>query len=199
VPGFNPALELVVRQDPSPAAPVVAYVGVVQQPDGLHSIHAANERDLIGELERVSHEEYGLVADRVQRGWARAVYGYTRTGQVRRGWVQLMPGRAAYKSYDEQILEHATYFANPDRVELFERPNGRRIRFPLERAADGTIDYELTVLSIKGPWIEVQLTVPDTSGCSGDPTAQVKRRARAWVRRHDRRGRYQIAYGAGGC
>ena len=200
VPGFNPALELVVRQEPSPAAPVVAYVGAVQQANGgLHSIHAANEPNLIGELKRVSHEEYGLVADRVQRGWARAVYGYTRTGQVRRGWVHLMPGHAEYKSYDEQILEHTTYLEDPDRVELFDRPNGRRIQFPLKRAVDGASDYELRVLSIKGSWIEVQLTVPDTSGCAGDPDAKVERRTRAWVRRHDRRGRYQIAHGAAGC
>ena len=199
VPGFNPARELVVRQEPSATAPVIAYVGAMQQANGLHSIHAANEPNLIGELERVSHEEYGLVADLVQRGWARAVYGYTRTGAVRRGWVHLMHGRAEYKSYDEQILEHTTYFEEPDRVELFDRPNGRRIRFALKRAADGTSDYELRVLSIKGSWIEVQLTVPDTSGCAGDPDAKVERQTRAWLRRHDRRGRYQIAYGAAGC
>jgi hypothetical protein len=200
VPGFNPALELVVRREPSPAAPVIAYVGAVQQANGgLHSIHAANEPNLMGELKRVSHEEYGLVADRVQRGWARAVYGYTRTAEVRRGWVHLMPGRAEYKSYDEQILEHIAYLEDPDRVELFDRPNGRRIQFPLKRALDGASDYDLRVLSIKGSWIEVQLTVPDTSGCTGDPEAKVERRTRAWVRRHDRRGRYQIAYGAAGC
>lgn len=199
VPGFNPALELVVRQEPSPAAPVIAYVGAVQQADGLHSIHAANEPNLIGELEPVSHEESGLVADLVQRGWARAVYGYTRTGQVRRGWVYLMPGRAEYKSYDEQILEHITWFEEPDRVELFDRPNGRRIRFPLKRAADAASNYQLRVLSIRGLWIEVQLTVPNTSGCDGDPEAKVERRTRAWVRRHDRRDRYQIAYAAAGC
>ena len=199
VPGFNPARELVVRQEPSPAAPVIAYVGAVQQADGLHRIHAANEPNLIGELKRVSHEEYGLVADRVQRGWARAVYGYTRTGQVRRGWVQLMTGSAEYKSYDEQILEHITWFEEPESVELFARPNGRRIRFPLKRAPDGASDHELKVLSIRGSWIEVQLTVPDTNGCTGDPNAKVERRTRAWVRRHDRRGRYQIAYGAAGC
>ena len=200
VPGFNPARELVVRQEPSPAARVVGYVGAVQQATGgLHSIHAANEPNLIGELQPVSHEEFGLVADRVQRGWARVVYGYTRTGQVRRGWVYLMPGDAEYKSYDEQILEHISWFEEPDRVELFDRPNGRRIRFPLERAADGASGYELKVLSIRGSWIEVQLTVPDTSGCVGDPQAKVERQTRAWVRRHDRRGRYQIAYGAAGC
>lgn len=112
-------------------------------------IHAANEPNLIGELEGVSHEEYGLVADRVHRGWARAVYGYTRTGQVRRGWVQLMPGRAEYKPYDEQLLEHITWFEEPERVELFDRPNGHRIRFPLGRAPDGASDHELNVLSIR--------------------------------------------------
>ena len=200
VPGFNPAIELVVRQEPRPAAPVIAYVEVVPQADGgLHSIHAANEANLIGELERVSHEEYGLVADLVQRGWARAVYGYTRTGQVRKGWVYLMPGRAEYKSYDQQILEHITWFEEPESVELFDRPNGRRIRFPLKRAADGASNYELKVLSINGSWIEVQVTVPNTSGCDGDPAAKVERRTRAWVRRHDRRGRYQIAYAPAGC
>lgn len=173
---------------------------MVEQPDGgLHSVYAANEPGLIGELERVSHEEYGLVADLVQRGWARAVYGYTRSGQVRKGWVYLLPGRAEYKSYDEQILEHLTWFEEPESVELFDRPNGRRIRSPLKRAAAGANDYELEVLSIRGSWIQVQLTVPDTSGCGGDPEAKVERRTRAWVRRHDRRGRYQIAYAAAGC
>jgi hypothetical protein len=200
VPGFDPAFELVMRQEPRSEAPVIAYVGVVQQADGgLHGIHAADEPDLIGELERVSHEEYGLVADLVHRGWARAVYGYTRTGQVRKGWVHLAPGRAEYKSYDEQILEHITWFEQPEHVELFDRPNGRRLRFPLERAEGGATDYEIEVLSIRGPWIEVQLTVPNTNGCSGDPKARVERRTRAWVRRHDRRGRYQIAYAAAGC
>ena len=38
----------------------------------------------------------GLVADLVQGGWVRAVFGYTRTGQVRRGWVQLIVGRIEY-------------------------------------------------------------------------------------------------------
>ena len=62
-----------------------------------------------------------------------------RTGQVRKGWVQLMPGRAEYKSYDEQILEHITWFEEPESVELFDRPNGRRIGFALKRAADGVV------------------------------------------------------------
>src|SRR5262245_64157830 len=93
VTGSDPSLELVVRQKPSAAAPVVAYLGMVGDADGgLRRIHAANEPNLIGEMERVSHDEYGLVADMVQGGWARAVYGYTRTGQVRRGWVKLMTG-----------------------------------------------------------------------------------------------------------
>jgi len=200
VAGGDPALELVVRQKPSAAAPVVAYLGTVKGGDGgLHSIYAANEPNLIGEMERVSHEEYGLVAEMVQDGWVRAVYGYTRTGQVRRGWVKLMAGGVEYRSYDEQILEHMTWFEEPDSVELFDRPNGRRIRLPLARAANADSDYELEVVSIRGSWIDVQVTVPNTNACGGNPEAKVERRTRAWVRRYDHRGRYQIAYAAAGC
>jgi hypothetical protein len=200
VGGGNPALELVVRQRASDAAPVVAYLGTVERADGLHSVYAANEPNLVGELERVSHEEYGLVVDLVQSGWARTVYGYTRTGQVRRGWVRLVPGGVEYKSYDAQIVQHLTWFEKPESVELFDRPNGRRLRFPLRpSAADAAEDYELEVLSIRGSWIQVQLTVPNTNACAGNPEAKVERRTRAWVHRHDRRGRYQIAYAAAGC
>ena len=200
VSGGNPAFELVLRQRASDAAPVVAYLGTVERADGLHSVYAASEPNLIGELELVSHEEYGLVADLVQSGWARTVYGYTRTGQVRRGWVRLVPGHVEYKSYDAQIVEHITWFEKPGMVELFDRPNGRRIRFSLTpSAANAAEDYELEVLSIRGSWIQVQLTVPDTSACGGNPEAKVERRTRAWVHRHDRRGRYQIAYAAAGC
>ncbi|MDQ3314702.1 MAG: hypothetical protein M3505_08765, partial [Verrucomicrobiota bacterium] len=58
VPGPDPAFELVVRQKPNSAAPVVAYVGMVERADGgLDMIYAAaaSEPNLIGELERVSH------------------------------------------------------------------------------------------------------------------------------------------------
>jgi len=199
VGGGNPARELVVRQKADDAAPVLAYLGTVARVDGLHSVYAANEPNLIGELERVSHDDYGLVADRVQGGWARAVYGYTRTGQVRRGWVRLMPGHVEYKSYDAQILQHITWFEKPESVELFDRPNGQRVRFPLRPFAADAPDYELEVLLIRGSWIEVQITVPDTNPCAGNPEAKVERRARTWVRRHDRRGRYQIAYAPAGC
>jgi hypothetical protein len=200
VPGLNPAHELVVRQKPSAAAPIVAYVGIVERADGSHSIYAANEPNLIGELERVSHEEYGLVADLVRGDWVRTVYGYTRRGEVRRGWVHLVPGQAEYKSYDRQILDHLTWFEKPATVELFDRPNGRRIRFSLRAtAADPAGDYLLEVLSIRGSWIEVKLTVPDIDPCSGNPEAKVERRTRAWVRRYDRHGRYQIAYAPAGC
>jgi len=199
VGGGTPTVELVVRQTASDAAPVVAYLGTVERADGLHSVYAANEPNVIGELERVSHEEYGLVADLVRGGWARAVYGYTRTGQVRRGWVRLVEGSIQYKSYDAQILEHSTWFEKPDRVELFNRPNGRRIRFPLIPSGEDAADYALEVLSIKGAWIEVQVTVPDTDPCGGNPEAKVERRTRAWVHRYDRRGRYQIAYAPAGC
>jgi len=200
VPGLNPAYELIVRQKPSATSAIVAYLGIVERADGSHSIYAANEPKLIGELERVSHDEYGLVADLIRGDWARAIYGYTRSGQVRRGWVHLVPGRAEYKSYDQQILDHLTWFERPGTVELFDRPNGRRIRFSLRAsAANAAGDYLLEVLSIRGAWIEVQLTVPDTDPCGGNPEAKVEHRTRAWVRRHDRRGRYQIAYAPAGC
>lgn len=201
VAGANPARELVVRQKRSLQAPVVAYLGTVAHAGGgLFSVYAANEPNLIGEIEPVSHEEHGLVVDLVQGDWVRAVYGYTRTGQVRRGWVQLSAGHIGYRSYDEQISEHMTWFEEPAKVELFDRPNGRRVRFPLgATAADPAGDYELEVLSIRGSWIEVALTVPNTNPCHGNFEAKVQRRTRAWVRRHDRRGRYQIAYGAAGC
>jgi hypothetical protein len=201
VPGNNPAVELTVRQKPNAAAPVVAYLGTVDHGGGgLHTVYAAAEPDLIGELEPVSHEEHGLVADLVQGGWVRTVYGYTRSGQARKGWVRLVLGHAEYKSYDKQILEHGVWFEKPGTVELFDRPNGRRIRFSLgATAANPAGDYALEVLSIRGAWIEVQVTVPNTDACCGNPEAKVQRRTRAWVRRHDRRGRYQIAYGAAGC
>lgn len=200
VPGDNPAHELSVRQKPSAAAPVVAYLGTVKRADGLHRIYAAHEPDLMNEVKRVSHEEYGLVADLVQGGWVRAIYGYTRSGQVRKGWVRLSLGQAEYKSYDEQILENDVWFEKPGTVELFDRPNGRRVPFSLgATAAEPAGDYTLEVLSIKGAWIEVQLSVPDTNPCSGNPHAKVEGRTRAWVRRHDRRGRYQIGHAAGGC
>jgi hypothetical protein len=198
--GLHPAFELVVRQTPNPTAPAVAYLGLVDHADGgLNTVYAANEPDLMGELERVSHDHYGLVADLVKGDWVRAVYGYTRTGEVRRGWVHLALGRVEYKSYDTQILEHLTWFEHPASVELFDRPGGRRMRFPLRRAADTESNYDLEVLSIRGSWIEVRVTVPDTSACSGNPEAKVERRTRAWVRRHDHRGRYQIAYAPAGC
>jgi hypothetical protein len=95
--------------------------------------------------------------------------------------------------------DHITWFEKPNSVELFERPNGRRIRFPLLPSGADTADYELEVLSIRGSWIQVQVTVPDTNGCGGNPEAKVERRTRAWVHRSDRGGRYQIAYAAAGC
>jgi hypothetical protein len=155
---------------------------------------------LIGELTRVSHDDYGLVVDRARRGWVRAVYGYTRTGSPRAGWVRLMRDRVEYTSYDDQIRRHGTWFEQPAQVDLFDRPNGRRIRFPLaETDADGGPGYSMKVLGIKHDWIEVEVTVPDISGCTGNPEATVQRSIRAWVRRHDRRGRYQIAYSPAGC
>jgi hypothetical protein len=167
---------------------------------GWQPVYAANEPGLIGELTRVSHDDYGLVVDRVGRGWVRVIYGYTRSGSPRSGWVRLVRERVEYTSYDDQIRLHGTWFERPAQVDLFDRPNGRRIRFALvEAEADGGPGYSMKVLGIKQDWIEVEVTVPDTSDCTGNPEASVQRKTRAWVRRYDRRGRYQIAYAPAGC
>ena len=201
LPGGLSGAELLVRQQPGDSARVVAYLTFEEQADGgWHSVYAANEPGLIGELTRVSHDDYGLIVDRVRRGWVRAIYGYTRTGSPRAGWVRLVRDRVEYISYDDQIRRHGTWFAQPAQVDLFDRPNGRRIRFSLAEAdADGGPGYSMKVLGIEHDWIEVEVTVPDVSGCTGNPEATVERSTRAWVRRHDRRGRYQIAYSPAGC
>ncbi len=130
--------ELLVRQRPSDSAPLVAYLTLRELADGWHSVYAANEPGLIGELTRVSHDDYGLVVDRVSGGWVRAIHGYTRTGSRRAGWVRLVRDRVEYTSYDDQILRHGTWFEQPAQVDLFDRPDGRQIRFPLTKAyADG--------------------------------------------------------------
>ena len=200
LPGGISGAELLVRRQPSDSSPAVAYVTFLELADGWHSVHAANEPGLIGELTRVSHDDYGLVVDRVRRGWVRVIYGYTGTGSPRAGWVRLVRDRVEYTSYDDQIRRHGTWFEQPAQVDLFDRPNGRRIRFPLAEAhADGGPGYSMKVLAIEHDWIEVEVTVPDISGCTGNPKATVERSTRAWVRRHDRRGRYQIGYAPAGC
>ena len=196
-----PVAPLVVRREPREDSPIVAYVGSTATSDGgWRSIFAAEEPGLIGELTRASHDDYGLVADRIQGSWVRVVYGYTRRGDVRRGWIRLSNTEGVeYISYDEQIRQRITWFAEPGRVELFDRPRGRRVPFSLT-PSDGTEpSYTLEVLDIERDWIQVRLTVPDLDPCGGDPAGKVERTTTAWVRRHDARGRHQIHYAAAGC
>ena len=60
-----------------------------------------------------------------------------------------------FVSYDDQLRQYDVDFEDPGRVELFEKPNGRRVEFPLMAKADEAPSYKLAVLSIKGDWIEV--------------------------------------------
>jgi hypothetical protein len=191
---------LVVRARPREDSPMVAYVGGWPAGDGGRvNVFAASEPGLIGELTRANHDDYGLVAERIERGWARVVYGYTARGESRKGWVRLSTEGVGYVSYDQQILQHGTWFQEPEKVELFERPNGRRVPFSVFPSATTEPSYMLEVLAIRGNWIQVRLTVPDTDPCGGDPDQKVERSATLWVRRHDARGRYQIDYAAAGC
>ena len=196
---FGRGAELVVRSRPRQDAPVVAYLDYELSGDGGWTIaFKASEQGLREEITRVSHEDYGLVVTALQGDWARVVYGYHLTGQVRLGWVQLVPGRVVFVSYEDQLRQNEIYFIDPQRVELFEQPDGRRIDFPLSKG-DDELTYKLTLLSIRRDWIEVALEVPSTEPCGGDPEAKVERSTTAWVRRYDSKGRYQVGYAAGGC
>lgn len=193
------APELIVRSRPRPDAPVVAYIDYAFPGDGSSATaFRASEPGLREEITRVSHDDYGLVVDSIRRGWARVVYGYRLTGDVRFGWVRLVPGRIVFVSYDDQ-LAHYPYFVDPGRVELFEKPNGRRVEFPLTPKSGKEPSYKLSVRSIETDWIQVVLEVPDTDPCGGNPEAKVERTTTAWVRRHDSKGRYQIGYASAGC
>ena len=190
---------LVLRSRPREDAPVVAYLDHELTGDGGSRVaFKASEAGLHEELTRVSHDDYGLIVDSIRRGWAKVIYGYRLTGEVRFGWVQLVPGQVVFVSYDEQ-LEHYPHFVDPGRVDLFEKPNGRRVEFPLTSKAGGEPNYKLSVLSIETHWIQVALEVPDTDPCGGDPEAKVERSTTVWVRRFDGKGRYQIGYSPAGC
>jgi hypothetical protein len=98
---FGPGAELIVRSHPRQDAPVVAYLDYEFSADGGWEIaFKAREPGLREEITRVSHEDYGLVVVSIRGGWAQAVYGYHLTGEVRFGWVQLVPDRIVFVSYD---------------------------------------------------------------------------------------------------
>ena len=90
--------ELMVRADPRDTAPLVAYVDLWVSHDAFDglSVFAADEEGLMGELEKASADDVGLLADRIRGRWAHVVYGYTRAGEARAGWVHLAAGRVMY-------------------------------------------------------------------------------------------------------
>jgi hypothetical protein len=138
----GPRAELIVRSRPRQDAPVVAYLDYEFSGDGgSGTAFKASEPGLREEVTRVSHEDYGLVVDSIRRGWAKVVYGYRLPGEVRFGWVQLVPGRIVFVSYDDQLAQHDAYFEDPGGVELFEKPNGRRVEFPLTSKAGEEPSY----------------------------------------------------------
>ena len=115
----NPAStepELMIRAQPVDNAPVVAYADFWIADNGGDdgsggSVFAADESGLIGELERVSHDDYGLVADRVRGQWIRVIYGYTPAGQARAGWVRLCDWtRSVHLVEEEQIRTRPVWF-----------------------------------------------------------------------------------------
>ena len=88
--------EIVVRAERRATAPVVAYVDLCMAADEEGGAQlAADEPDLLGELERVSQDEYGLVVDRARDGWVHVIYAYTSGGDARGGGVRLVAGRVA--------------------------------------------------------------------------------------------------------
>jgi hypothetical protein len=192
--------ELIVHQNRSEASTIVAYVDYKPMSDGgWEIIFEANEPGLISELKEVTSEYSGLVVDLTNSGWARVAYGYTPKGEVRFGWVKLVPDRVSYISYNELIQTQAAYFVDPEKVVFFDAPKGRRVSFSLVPAGGNYASYELTVLKIEGDWIEVGIEVPSTHPCSDYANAKVQRSRRAWVQKYNSDGRYQIWYVHDSC
>jgi hypothetical protein len=93
--------DLVVKADTVVTAPVIAYVDFYPMSDGgWGQTYAVTENGLHGELSRLTHEDYGLVAADSARGnWVRTVYGYTSDGTARYGWIRLAPGKVEFTTH----------------------------------------------------------------------------------------------------
>jgi hypothetical protein len=192
--------ELILRREPRDTSPVVAYFDYQLTNDvNLELVRAASEPGLIEEVARADHEEYGLVVDLTQHGWVRAIYGYTAKGDIRVGWVKLVPGRVVFLSYEDHIRTAYPYFENPGRVEFFDAPNGRRVLFSLIPDGGKAASYDLRVVNIERDWIQVALNVPSPHPCGDYPYAKLQRSTTAWVRRYNAEGRYQIWYAHDSC
>jgi hypothetical protein len=145
------------------------------------------------ELERATHEHYGLQTAAVRGAWARVNFAYDSAGVAQQGWARIEPPRVNYASYDSLMKSVSSSFADPEAVRFFNRPAGDSLKISIAPS------YSLMVLQTQGNWIRVALTVPDTTVCVGDPKAQVQRRDTAWVPRINASGRRQIISAVAGC
>jgi len=196
----GPQLELILRREPYDASPTIAYLDYRPDNVGGYTVaFEASEPGLAESLTKVDHDYAGLVVDATMVGWVRAIYGYTAKGDVRAGWVRLVPGKVLFVSYDENIQTQFPYFEDPYSVEFFDSPNGRRISFPLVPAGGKNASYQIAVRKIQGDWIQVAAEVPSTHPCSDYADAKVERTTTAWVRRYNAIGRYQIWYAHDSC
>ena len=185
---------LEISSEPDAAANVVAYVDFYSMAEGgWRDTLRAVTPNLFGQLTRAGHEDYGLPFDSVTGAWARVIYGYTADGREHKGWVQLKQDSVGAITYDQMMMQYQSWFADPGSVTFYDQPNGNVVNFPLDAG------YSMQVVNLSGPWIGVRVVVPDTTACSGDPSARVQRRALLWVKRVSNNPQRQIWSAVAGC
>jgi hypothetical protein len=186
---------LEVSSDPDSTANVIAYVDFYARPDGgwSDSLRSVTP-NLFGQLTRAGHEDYGLPFDSLFGAWARVTYGYTADGREHKGWVHLKKDSVGVVTYDQIMMQYQSWFADPASVVLYDQPNGRVVPpFPFE------LGYSMRVVSVTPEWIGVHLVVPDTTECSGNPSAPVRGRALLYLRRESSNPQKQIWSAVAGC
>ena len=191
--GSAPA-ELTILNDTSHEVQTIARLRFYALPDGgMTDTLWVRRPDLFGDLERATHEHYGLQASSRHGGWARVNYAYDADGVAQEGWVQIVPGKVHYASYDSLMQSVSTDFSDPAAARFYDRPGGTGVRVSLEPS------HALKVLEPRAGWIRIILTVPDTTECTGDPNATVTRRDTVWVPRVNASGRRQLVSAVAGC
>jgi hypothetical protein len=186
---------LEVSADPDSTANVIAYVDFYAMPDGgwSDSLRSVTP-NLFGQLTRAGHEDYGLPFDSLFGAWARVTYGYSAEGREHKGWVHLKKDSVGVVTYDQIMMQYQSWFADPASVTLYDQPNGRAVPpFPFE------LGYSMRVVSATPEWIGVHLVVPDTTECSGNPSAPVRGRALLYLRRESSNPQKQIWSAVAGC
>lgn len=186
--------ELTILNDTAHEVQTIARLRFYNMPDGGFSDTLWVRRaGLFSELERASHEHYGLQAATLQGAWARINFAYDSAGRPQQGWVRVDPPRVNYAGYDSLMMSVSSRFADPAGVRFFNRPAGDLLQISIAPS------YSLAVLQVQGEWIRVALAVPDTTECVGDPKARVQRRDTVWVPRINASGRRQIISAVAGC